>query len=74
MTENRTIAGQESNQGRCSEDKVSVHGTPALPTELIGAPLSNLLSIQKYMKFLKGAICLNQLPAQCMLQTFFPFC
>ena len=24
-------------QGRCSEDKASVHGRPALPIELIGA-------------------------------------
>lgn len=26
--------------GHCSEDSASVHGTPALPTELIGAPIT----------------------------------
>ena len=27
--------GRDLNRGHCSEDKASVHGTPALPTELI---------------------------------------
>ena len=29
--------------GRCSEDKASLHGTPALPAELIGAPTVTVL-------------------------------
>ena len=30
--------GRTRTPGRCSDSKVSAHGTPALPTELMGAP------------------------------------
>ena len=38
--------GMTRTRGRCSEDKVSTHGTPALPTGLTGAPDSNYEILQ----------------------------
>ncbi len=63
--------GWNRTSGCCSEDTASVHGAPALPTELLGRPsLKTFLSLQTHHNYHSITVCV--FAPLCHLSNFSP--